>query len=90
MCQTLFGLPEHWAQQHLTVLTLKATANSMKSHENHDGLGATDSAPQPGDFFLGSVESRAAARGKLMRMQDLNPYDTDCLVIQCMVPLICS
>jgi len=45
----------------------------MKSHETHDGLGATDSAPQPGDFPLGSVESRAAARGKLMRMQEMTP-----------------
>ena len=62
----------------------------MKSHENHDGLGATDSAPQPGDFPLGSIESRAAARGKLMRMQEMNPYDCDCLVIHCMVPRLYS
>lgn len=62
----------------------------MKLHENHDRLGATDSAPQPGDFPLGSVESRAAARGKLMRMQEMTPFDKDCLVIKRMVPLIYS
>jgi hypothetical protein len=62
----------------------------MKFHENHNGLGATVSAPQPGDFPLGSVESRAAARGKLMRMQEMTPYDSDCLSIRCMVPLLYS
>lgn len=46
----------------------------MKSRGNSNGLLATDSGPQPGDFPLGSVESRAAARAKLRR----SPYDSDC------------
>lgn len=62
----------------------------MKSHENRDGLGETVSAPQPGDFPVGSLESRAAARGKLMRMQEMSPFDKDCLVIKCLVPLVYS
>ena len=62
----------------------------MKSHEHRDRLIATDSDPRPGDFPLGSVESRAAARGKLMRVQWMTPYDRDCLVIRGMVPLLYS
>ncbi len=55
--------------------------NSLKSQGRRSGHVATDLAPQPGDFPLGSVESRAAARTKMQRELDLAPYDRDCLQI---------
>jgi len=53
----------------------------MKSHGNHDRMGATGSSIRPGDFPLGSAESRAAARAKLQQVQKMTPYDRDCLSI---------
>jgi hypothetical protein len=61
--------------------------NSLKAHANRSGSHATDSTPQPGDFPLGSAESRAAARAKVQGEQRLTPYDRDCLLIQSMIPL---
>ena len=55
--------------------------NPLKSGRNGNGLGATDSAPQPGDFPLGSVESPAAARARLEHEKRMSPYDEDCLII---------
>jgi len=53
----------------------------LKRSTTRDRLHATDSAPQPGDFPLGSPESRAAARARVGRMQELTPYDSDCFRI---------
>jgi hypothetical protein len=44
-----------------------------------DLLAATVSGVRPGDFPLGSQESRAAARAMLSRFQRLSQYDEDCL-----------
>ena len=55
-------------------------SKSMKLHGKHDGQGATLSL-RPGDFPLGSVESRAAARAKLQHGRNLSQYDHDCLQI---------
>ena len=44
-------------------------------------MGATGSSIRPGDFPLGSAESRAAARAKLQQVQKMTPYDRDCLSI---------
>ena len=40
---------------------------SMKNQRVKSPLPATDSAPKPGDFPLGSVESRAAARAHVQQ-----------------------
>ena len=39
-------------------------------------LPATDSTPRPGDFPIGSIESRAAARARLEHTKD-NPGEVD-------------
>jgi hypothetical protein len=54
---------------------------SLKRRTTRDRHHATDSAPQPGDFPLGSPESRAAARAKVGRMLEMTPYDSDCFSI---------
>lgn len=54
-------------------------ANSLKTKRNCQSLRATLSGPGPGDFPLGSAESRAAARAILQRPMSL--YDEDCLRI---------
>jgi hypothetical protein len=56
-------------------------ANPLKSTSSTLGLGATLSQPKPGDFPLGSPESRAAARAILIRRTALSPYDMDCYIL---------
>ena len=56
-------------------------AKVLKPKGPSHGQGATDSCPQPGDFPLGSPESRAAARARVQRRTTLSPYDEDCLVL---------
>lgn len=45
-------------------------ANSLKTKQASAGVPATDSGPKPGDFELGSVESRAAARAIVHRLSE--------------------
>jgi hypothetical protein len=40
----------------------------MKNQEHKRLLPATDSLPKPGEFLLGSMESRAAARARLQHL----------------------
>jgi hypothetical protein len=61
---------------------------SLKTSTSRDGLRATDSAPRPGDFPLGSPKSRAAARAKLRGMQEMTPYDSDCFLICSMMDCV--
>ena len=50
--------------------------------QGHMGtLLATYRGPKPGDFPLGSAESRAAARAMLDETRKLSPYEKDCLLI---------
>ena len=63
-------------------------AKTAKSNGNGTRLVATDSRPKPGDFPLGSLESRAAARAMLQMSRQLSSYDADCLTICCMIPYI--
>ncbi|HTZ33864.1 MAG TPA: hypothetical protein VMH31_15505, partial [Methylomirabilota bacterium] len=63
-------------------------AKPLKRRATRDRLPATNSAPQPGDFPLGSPESRAAARAKVGRMQELTPYDSDCFLIYSMMACV--
>jgi hypothetical protein len=44
-------------------------ANWLKSNPNRTPLPATVSGPRPGDFPIGSLKSRAAARALLNRVQ---------------------
>jgi hypothetical protein len=53
----------------------------MKAKTNGNGLAATDSGPKPGDFPLGSMESRAAARAVIAGTSRVDPYDRDCMLI---------
>jgi len=63
-------------------------ANPLKPERKGNALGATDPTPRPGDFPLGSVESRAAARAMLERERALSPYDQDCLWVYYAVGLM--
>jgi len=56
-------------------------ANVLKTKDSGWRQSATDSYPQPGDFPLGSPESRAAARTRLQRRTVLSRYDRDCLTL---------
>jgi hypothetical protein len=60
-------------------LTIKAKTLKPLGHRSKPG--ATDSLPRPGDFPLGSPESRAVARAMLQRKTALSPYDEDCYVL---------
>jgi len=62
--------------------------NSLKQQRNGSDLRATDLAPHPGDFPVGSMKSRAAARAKLQRTRELSPYDSDCLLIHCLIDAV--
>lgn len=52
----------------------------MKNQKDRLSLPATDSMPEPGDFPLHSVESRAAARRKVQRSLEAT-IRTTCLLI---------
>lgn len=56
-------------------------AKALKTKDSCRRQSATDSYPQPGDFPLGSPESRAAARAGLQRRSRLSPYDLDCYAL---------
>ena len=56
-------------------------AKVLKPKDSGSGQSATDSYPKPGDFPLGSPESRAAARARVQRQTVLSPYDNDCLML---------
>ncbi len=58
-----------YSQQQLTV----RTREDMKKREQQPGIPATDSGPEPADFPLGSVESRAAVRAMINRLGAQNP-----------------
>jgi hypothetical protein len=60
---------------------MKGNAKLMNTRIYGLGQGATDSLPKPGDFPLGSPESRAAARALLQRRTALSPYEADCRVL---------
>jgi hypothetical protein len=52
-------------------------------------ITATDSGPRPGDFPIGSPESRAAARALISaRVPKLTRYDRDCMEIVTMTRLL--
>lgn len=57
------GLRKQWAQRNQGVRKMK----SMKNQRVKPPLPATDSTPKPGDFPLGSIESRAAARSHVQQ-----------------------
>jgi hypothetical protein len=54
-----------WAQHQSTVRAEVAMANRLKLQHNLGPVPATVLGPKPGDFPVGSVLSRAAARGLL-------------------------
>lgn len=56
-------------------------AKFLKPKDSRWRQSATDSYPQPGDFPLGSPESRAAARAMLQRRTRLSLYDVDCYAL---------
>ena len=53
----------------------------LKPKSRSTGLSATKSTPRPGDFPLGSIESRAAARAMIQQRTTLSLYDADCLCL---------
>jgi hypothetical protein len=53
----------------------------MNKQREKPSLPATDSELRPGDFPLGSIESRAAARAKLERIK-VNPGDTLHIIVE--------
>ncbi len=52
------------AQQPRTVRTGIRMANSLRKQDRHSTVPATVSGPGPGDYPLGSLQSRAAGRGR--------------------------
>lgn len=57
------------------------SAKGFETHKNGNGEGATVLDPKAGDFALGSVESRAAARAMLESRFRLTQYERDCLAL---------
>ncbi len=68
--------------------------NSLPSKEKGWNKGATDTGPKPGDFPIGSLESRAAARAAVehakQHKDELSPEDNDALTLSCGAPLLTS
>ena len=68
--------------------------NSLSSKEKGWNRGATDTGPKPGDFPIGSLESRAAARAAVEHAKqhndELPPEDNDALTLYCGAPLLTS
>jgi len=56
-------------------------SNLLKSLRRRDNLGATGSSIRPGDFPLGSAESRAVARLWLSNLSVHSLYDDDCFLL---------
>jgi hypothetical protein len=55
----------------------------IEKKNRNSGLPATTSQPRPGDFPLGSAQSRAAARAAISaRQPQLSQYDVECLAIE--------
>lgn len=65
-------------------------AKALKLKDFSWRQGATDSNLKPGDFPLGSSESRAAARAMLQRRTALSPYDEDCLILYSYASHLCG
>ena len=51
----------------------------MNNQEEKASLPATDSAPKPGDFPIGSVKSRAAARAILTKRNEESCFCGTCM-----------
>src|SRR5437660_2020694 len=83
------------AQSPPTMQEVKMPINSLPSKEKGWNQGATDTTgPKPGDFPIGSLESRAAARATVEHAKkhndELSPEDQDALTLYCGAPLLTS
>jgi len=79
-----------WVRQLMAVLKLKVNRKSLPTGNLIKGRAATVMMPCPGDFPLGSPESRAAARAMLQRGTALSPYDVDCLTLYWCTTHLCG
>jgi hypothetical protein len=68
--------------------------NSLRNKEKAWNKGATYTGPKPGDFPVGSMESRAAARALVEHAkghkEELSPEDDDALTLYCLTCLLTS
>src|SRR6266446_1920884 len=82
------------AQQPPTIQEGKMPLNSLWSKEKGWNKGATYTGPRPGDFPIGSMESRAAARAVVehakLHKDELSQEDADALTLYNGVALLTS